>query len=240
MATEALTALVEATDAVLFDFDGPICDVFAGAPAPEVAKELAGIVARQAPELAHDAEATDDPMEVHRISEAGGEGLLKVVEGALTAAEVAAVAVAGPPVAGAVRSLTAAYSTGRRVAVVSNNSAECVNAFLALHGLVWLVHEVVGRPVLAPSLMKPSPHPLLVAATSLDTDPRSAVLVGDSVTDVQAAKAAGMAVVGFANKPGKRSALTTAGATAVITCMDTLANALTLPGGRVSGASVDH
>ncbi|MFC9623401.1 HAD family hydrolase [Streptomyces sp. NPDC056930] len=226
MPTDPLVALVATTDAVLFDFDGPICDVFAGMPAPGVAKTLSGIVAKQAPELAHKAEATDDPMEVHRLSRLGGPPLLAAVESALTAAEVAAVAVAGPPVAGAVLSLKAAHSTGRRVAVVSNNSAKCVKAFLAIHGLDGFVHEVVGRPELNPELMKPSPHPLLLASAVLGVAPERSVLVGDSVTDVEAAKAAGMEVIGFANKPPKRTTLPSAGADVVIASMEVLANAL--------------
>ncbi|MEE1813347.1 HAD family hydrolase [Streptomyces sp. BE133] len=226
MPTDSLVALVATSDAVLFDFDGPICDVFAGMPAPGVAKALSGIVAEQAPEFAPEAEATDDPMEVHRLSQLGGPSLLATVESALTAAEVAAVAVAGPPIGGAVWALKAAHSTGRKVAVVSNNSAECVKVFLALHSLDEFVHEVVGRPELNPALMKPSPHPLLVASTTLGVAPARSVLVGDSVTDIEAAKAAGMHVIGFANKPPKRTALPSAGADAVIASMETLAKAL--------------
>ncbi|MFJ1613853.1 HAD family hydrolase [Streptomyces sp. NPDC088251] len=226
MPTDSLVALVATSDAVLFDFDGPICDVFAGMPAPGVARALSGIVAKQAPELAREAEATDDPMEVHRLAQLGGPSLLAAVEGALTAAEVAAVAVAGPPVAGAVWALRAAHSTGRKVAVVSNNSAECVKAFLTLHSLEGFVHNVVGRPELNPALMKPSPLPLLLASTTLGVAPARSVLVGDSVTDVEAAKAAGMEVIGFANKPQKRTALPSAGADVIIASMEVLADAL--------------
>ncbi|MFE5550122.1 HAD family hydrolase [Streptomyces sp. NPDC056534] len=226
MANDSLVTVVSAAEAVLYDFDGPICDVFAGLPAPGVAATLAGIVAQQAPELAFQAAATDDPMEVHRLSQLGGESLLAAVEGALTAAEVEAVSVSGPPVAGAVRALRAAHTAGRQVAVVSNNSAECVETFLALHGLEGLVHEVVGRPALAPALMKPSPHPLMLAATALGVLPERSVLVGDSITDVEAARAAGMRVIGFANKPSKRVTLPEAGATVVIENMNTLADAL--------------
>ncbi|MEU1467260.1 HAD family hydrolase [Streptomyces sp. NPDC005761] len=226
MVTDPLVALIANTWAVQFDFDGPICDVFAGMPAPGVARELAEIVTLRAPDLAQQAKTTDDPMEIHRLSQLGGPSLLAAVEGALTAAEVAAVAVAGPPIAGAAHALRAAHSTRRKVAIVSNNSAECVNAFLALHGLEGFVHEVVGRPKLNPTLMKPSAHPLLLASAALGVAPERSVLVGDSVTDVEAAKAAGMEVIGFANKVPKRTALPAAGAHIVIACMEVLANAL--------------
>ncbi|MFD8690794.1 HAD family hydrolase [Streptomyces sp. NPDC059651] len=226
MATDPLVALIANAWAVQFDFDGPICDVFAGRDAAGVACELAEIVARQAPDLAQQAKETDDFMEVHRLSLRGGTTLLAAVEGALTAAEVEAVGIAGPPIPGAVHALRAAHSTGRRVAIVSNNSAECVKVFLALHGLEEFVHEVVGRPELNPTLMKPSAHPLLFASAALGVAPKHSVLVGDSVTDVEAAKAAGMGVIGFANKAPKRITLPAAGADAVVASMEALANAL--------------
>lgn len=228
--SEVLADVVGTSAGVLFDFDGPICDVFRGLPAPEVAVELAEIVASRAPALANRARATDDPMEIHRLSQEGGAALLSVVEAALTAAEVAAVKVAGPPVAGAVQALTAARESSRRVAVVSNNSAECVREYLAIHGIGGTVDAVVGRPVLRPDLMKPDPHPLLAAAEALDVKPAALVLIGDSTTDVEAARAAGVRSIGFANKPRKQSTLAEAGADVVVVAMDAVADALASAG----------
>jgi phosphoglycolate phosphatase-like HAD superfamily hydrolase len=48
--------------------------------------------------------------------------------------------------------------------------------------------------------------------------------VGDSVTDIEAGRAAGVATVGYANKPGKDVDL--AGADAVVTAMAELALAV--------------
>ncbi|MGW3615296.1 HAD family hydrolase, partial [Micromonospora sp. NPDC005163] len=52
------------------------------------------------------------------------------------------------------------------------------------------------------------------------------VLVGDSTTDIQAAQAAGVGSIGYANKPGKSEALTQVGADAVIRQMTELSTAL--------------
>jgi phosphoglycolate phosphatase-like HAD superfamily hydrolase len=174
MSSEALAdVLRRSTAAVLFDVDGPICDVFRGLSALRVAAELADLVVAHSPSLAVRARGTDDPMEVHRLSQGGGEALLGVVEAALTAAEVRAVKVAGPPVAGAVQALNAARHSKLRVAIVSNNSAECVNEFLALNGLGGVADAVIGRPVLRPDLMKPAPYPLLSAAVPWAWSPRT-------------------------------------------------------------------
>lgn len=228
MPTQAdrIGAVFDASQAILFDFDGPICDVFRGLPAPGIAKELADLLAVLAPSLESQARATDDPMKVHQLSQKGGSTVLAAVEGALTLAEVRAVKAAGEPTEGAIQALHAAHNSGRKVAIVSNNSSECVRAYLDLHEIAGVVDEVVGRPVLRPDLMKPSPHPLLTAAAEFSIAPDRTVLVGDSVTDVEAAISAGARSVGYANKPRKEAKLAVAGADVVVLSMHALAEAL--------------
>ncbi|MEV4868350.1 HAD family hydrolase [Streptomyces syringium] len=226
MGSSTLEEVLGATRAVLFDFDGPVCDVFAGLPAHGVAMNLARTVASLDANLGGKARAMDDPMEILRLAPQGGESVLRGIEDALTSAEVAAVKVAGAPISGAVGALEAAHSSGRKVAVVSNNSKECVREFLSRHDLGHLVHEVVGRAAYRPDLMKPAPHSLLLAAQRLGIAPERCTLIGDSVTDIEAADAAGAMAIGYANKPGKDLALTEAGANAVVTEMAAVALAL--------------
>ncbi|MER6484348.1 HAD family hydrolase [Streptomyces virginiae] len=225
---ETLGTLLGASKAVLFDFDGPICDVFRGLPAPGIAAELADLLSTLAPTLAGAARSTHDPMEVHRLSQQGGAKVLAAVETALTRAEIRAVAVAGLPTAGAVAALQAARNAGRHVAIVSNNSTECIREYLYLHGLGVFVDEIIGRPRLRPDLMKPSPHPLLTAASALGVPANVTVLVGDSVTDIGAAHAAGARSIGYANKPRKVTTLSDAGAGVVVLRMQEVADFLNL------------
>lgn len=214
--SKVLGDVLGASQAVLFDFDGPICDVFRRLPAPSIAEELTEVLAVLSPTLELPARATDDPMEVHRLSRDGGIAVLAAVEGALTAAEIRAVKVAGAPTEGAVQALRAARDAGRQVAIVSNNSADCVREYLTLHGILGAVDKIVGRPTLRPDLMKPSPHPLLVAASTLGVAPDRTVLVGDSISDIEAAHAAGARSIGYANKPHKLTTLADAGADVVV------------------------
>ena len=51
-------------------------------------------------------------------------------------------------------------------------------------------------------------------------------LVGDSLTDIEAAHRAGIASIGYADKPGKQEAMTQLQAGAVITSMSDLALSL--------------
>ncbi|MFJ2645947.1 HAD family hydrolase [Streptomyces sp. NPDC087420] len=225
MENEALMKTVKLAGSIFFDFDGPICEVFAGLPASEVAKNLADAMRRFDPILSERMQGMDF-VDALRVSPEGGEGALKAIEETLISAEIAAVKVAGEPTPGAVASLQAARSSGRNVAIVSNNSAECVREFLNLHELTSLVHEVVGRPPHEPHRMKPAPDSVLVAAARFGARPQSCTLVGDSVTDVVAAIAAGSTSIGYANRAGKEKALTRAGADAVIDSMAILAEAL--------------
>ncbi|MFF4294821.1 HAD family hydrolase [Streptomyces vinaceus] len=226
MGSDTLAAVLGATRAVLFDFDGPVCDVFAGHPAPGVALHLAETLAAYDADLGNKAYGTDDPMEILRLSPQGGESALRAIEEELTKAEVTAVRLAGPPIPGAVAALEAARASGRKVAIVSNNSTACVRAFLMLHELRHLVDAVVGRAPYWPDAMKPDPHSLLRAASELKAHPHDCTLIGDSVTDVEAAKATGGRSIGFANKPGKERALDDAGANVVVTSMSLVADAL--------------
>jgi beta-phosphoglucomutase-like phosphatase (HAD superfamily) len=107
--------------------------------------------------------------------------------------------------------------------VVSNNSARAVYSYLARHGLDDRISLVVARTNHDPALLKPSPHLITQAVHSLNADPGECTLVGDSVTDVQGAHVASVQSIGYANKPGKRERLTTAGAGAIVNSLADLA-----------------
>ncbi|MEU2229522.1 HAD family hydrolase [Streptomyces vietnamensis] len=223
---DSLTETLANARVILFDFDGPVCDVFAGLPAPEVAGELTALLSAENEAAGAKAAQTDDPIEVLRIAHEADSELGQKIEQALTAAEVRAVAVAGQPTPGAAEALRAARSAGRGVAVVSNNSAECVRAFLERRGLDEYVAKIVGRPSEQPHLMKPNPFPLIAAAELMHVDVTSCTLIGDSLTDIQAAHAAGATVIGYANKPHKSEAFTEAQADVVTQDMQSIADAL--------------
>jgi phosphoglycolate phosphatase-like HAD superfamily hydrolase len=65
-----------------------------------------------------------------------------------------------------------------------------------------------------------------LVAELLNADPAEAFFVGDSPSDVPAGHLAGVAVIGFANKPGKADSLAHAGADAVTTSLPEISAAL--------------
>jgi phosphoglycolate phosphatase len=140
----------------------------------------------------------------------------------MTDLEVAATATAKPtPYIHEV--LAASRESGRTVAVVSNNAARAVTTYLERNGLSDSIRLVVARTSHDPALLKPSPYLIDKAVRALDADPAATALVGDSITDVEGAHRAGIASIGYANKPGKYERMTQAGAGAVITSMADLA-----------------
>ena len=109
---------------------------------------------------------------------------------------------------------------------MSNNSAGAVTAYLTSHRLAGYVSPIIGRAYAEPERMKPNPEPVLRAVSDLGVHASRAVLVGDSLSDIQAGKAAGIRTIGYANRPAKVEAFRGAGADVVFESMGPLAGGL--------------
>ncbi|WP_433530463.1 HAD family hydrolase [Micromonospora sp. CA-263727] len=221
-----LSRLLGDVDALLLDFDGPVCGIFAGYPAPQVAAELVDVLRRHEVDVPPDLASEPDPLEVlRRTGAAGDQGVTRAVEDALCAAERRAVETAEPTPYGR-EVIVAARQAGMPVAVVSNNSAGAVSAYLAAHRLAAYVSPIVGRAYAEPDRMKPNPEPILQAVRAVGGPAVRCVLVGDSLSDIDGARAAGVRVIGYANRPTKVEAFRGAGADVVITSMAVIAGVL--------------
>jgi phosphoglycolate phosphatase len=97
------------------------------------------------------------------------------------------------PYPGAVESLRRLHAAGVRIAVVTNKQRHFADVLLGRLALAGWVDLVVGGDTCP--RRKPDPQPLLFACDSLQVKVAEAVMVGDSINDVQAARAAGMPVV---------------------------------------------
>jgi phosphoglycolate phosphatase len=101
--------------------------------------------------------------------------------------------VSAQPFAGAAELLRTLHDAGLRTAVVTNKQHRFAAALLQRLDLSAWVDVVVGGDTCP--RRKPDPQPLLYACESLRVPPAESLMVGDSVNDVQAARAAGIAVV---------------------------------------------
>ncbi|MFF2745121.1 HAD family hydrolase [Kitasatospora sp. NPDC058048] len=204
---------------ILLDFDGPVCSVFAGLPAPEVARRLReDRLATGEPVLAG-AEEESDPLALLRLISEARPDLTESTDAELAALETEAVRVARATPGGE-SVLQACARSGRLVSVVSNNAGVAIEAYLAERGLSRYVAGVFGRTPGDPSSMKPNPRLLLEAMEAAGTAPGHCIFIGDAARDVEAGEAAGVPMIGYANKPGKDVNLAAAGAVVIADSME--------------------
>ncbi|MEV0088354.1 HAD family hydrolase [Saccharopolyspora sp. NPDC050642] len=192
--------IISSSDAVLLDFDGPVCAVFGGLADHQVAAGLRELFEGELPDAV---DRSRDPFDVLKYAAATTGGFATVVEHRLRELESRAVEVA-PPTPGAVAVLESLSRQAIPVVIVSNNSETAVHAYLQAHGLTNVVADVSARTNADVSELKPQPHLLLRAASFLGVSPERCVMIGDSVTDIEAAQRAGAKCIAYANKPGKR------------------------------------
>jgi hypothetical protein len=205
--TADLSRLLDGVGAVLLDFDGPVCSIFAGFPAPNLASEPV-------------------PLEVlRRTGATGGHGLTRAVEDALWAAERRAVETAEPYAVrpGGDRGDMAGRDAGGGAQQQICRSSECVP-----DGAPACRARLAGdgRAHADPDRMKPNPEPILQAVRAVGEPPSRCVLVDDSLSDIDGTRAAGVRVIGYANRPAKVELLWVAGADVVIMSMSEIASVL--------------
>ncbi|EPH46010.1 HAD family hydrolase [Streptomyces aurantiacus] len=235
--SEELRVLIEDAQCVLFDFDGPICRLFAGHSAGKVAEEQVRWLEEQGLHGLLESGVRDeaDPYVVLRaVDERHPDSDLVVeLEARLTREEQKAVPSAWPtPYADAlVRTWTA---TGARLAVTTNNSPGPVAGYLADRGLIdCFAPRIYGRTQDL-HLLKPDPYCVNRALTAMGADPARALMIGDAASDYQAATAAGVRFLGYARNARKEAALRRAGAAHVVDSLEPVLRTLRreMPRGR--------
>jgi HAD superfamily hydrolase (TIGR01509 family) len=220
-ANAGLSSLLRQAHAILLDFDGPVCTVFAGLSATTVADDLRRVLS----ERGHPTEPARElgPHELLTYAATLSPDEAKAIEDNLEQAELAAVATSSPT-PGAAEFLGACRHFGKPVVIVSNNNADAIASYLARQHLSHLVEHVEGRDTANPHHMKPHPWTIERALARLAAQPSSCVLIGDAVTDLHAAAIAEVPAIGYANRPNKVAPLEEAGALVVVTSMFDLAS----------------
>jgi phosphoglycolate phosphatase len=226
MSERGLAEVFDGVRAVLLDFDGPVCNAFAGYPSPQITAEMRRELAHLCPEAAERPlhrypfhalmQLADLPQDVRDKLE------LIIQRGEMRAAESA------EPTPGAAEFLEACQCAGLPVVIVTNNYEGAVRRYLDRMDLGRYVLDVIARDTTDPLLMKPSPYLVERAVKRLDVPADACAFIGDSITDIEAALAAGVRSIGYANKSGKSDTLHDAGAGATVGKMTVAANAVRL------------
>lgn len=224
MSGKAILGRLLKSGPLLLDFDGPVCGIFSGYPAPQIASELVELIGAETVAVPLSLRKERDPLEVLRWAGRSRKGveLVRAIEDALCAAELQAVKTAEPTPCGR-EVIVAAHQAGLSVAIVSNNSAGAVRAYLSAHRLTAYISVVTGRAYADPASMKPNPQPIRRTVEVLGAEAGRCALVGDSLSDIEGACAAGVPVIGFANRSSKEDLFVQAGANIVVKSMCELA-----------------
>ncbi|MGW2932540.1 HAD family hydrolase [Streptomyces sp. NPDC001156] len=227
--TEQLLELITSARFVLFDFDGPICRLFAGYSASEIARELVErLEAQGLLRLLTEEEKEDpDPQAVlHAVDQRHrGSDLVADLEEMLTQRELRAVPSAQPtPYADPlIRTWTA---LGARLAVTTNNSARTVSAYLTHRGLAeCFTPHIYGRTHELHQ-QKPDPYHLNRALQAMGAAPGATLMIGDTPSDFQAAEQAGVPFLGYARNEDKEKLLSDAGAEVIVRSLESVLRVL--------------
>lgn len=148
-------ALVARASADLLDFDGPICKLFAEVRAADVAADLCRYLQQRGAPVPDD--GIRDPLAILRMSAGLDADIRAELHAELVCAELRASSTA-VPTPGADRAIRGIATSGGKLAVVSNNSAEAVSECLAVNRLDDCVSAISARISGDPLLMKPSAY----------------------------------------------------------------------------------
>ena len=103
-----------------------------------------------------------------------------------------------------------------------HNSKAAVATYLKLHNLADAIDAISARETAEVALLKPNPHLVTNAVMTFEAAPVSCTLIGDSLTDIEAAHAAGVRAIGYANAPGKAEAFRPLAPAAIVTTLPNL------------------
>jgi phosphoglycolate phosphatase len=123
------------------------------------------------------------------------------------------------PTPGAHALLAALHEADVEVVIVSNNAEPAIDAYIRRHKLGTYLYEVFGRPPMRPDLMKPHPHIVELALEMTWANRRNALLIGDSVSDIEVAQTTGIRSIGYAKSQRRGDELRKAGADALTSSM---------------------
>ncbi|MFF3845959.1 HAD family hydrolase [Streptomyces sp. NPDC002328] len=217
--TVALRELITRARVVLWDFDGPICRLFARHSAELVADGLVEwLEGRGLHGLLTEPERESlDPHAVLRAVDRRhpGSDLVAELEERLTQEELKAAASA-MPTAWADPLIRTWTAVGTRLAITTNNSPRVVGTYLESRGLTGCFAPHVYGRTQDLHLLKPHPHCLHRALRATGSAPDTALMIGDTPSDFLAAQEAGVPFLGYARNERKEKLLKDAGATTVV------------------------
>jgi len=195
---------------LIFDFDGPVCDLTAAMP-PRAVEQLRGILSADTADLPAAIAAISDPVEIIAQAVAISPALAARIDAQLTNLEVAA-ARAARPAAYVHEALAACRDSGRTPAVISRHSGQAVSSYLDQHGLADQARDVTPVATFPPGHLQTMTHLLEDAIHALGAMPAECALITATEAGIDTACGIGAHAIGYATTPALAERLTAAGA----------------------------
>ncbi|MGX1671269.1 HAD family hydrolase [Streptomyces sp. NPDC055400] len=223
--TEGLRELIKSAQFVIFDFDGPICRLFARRKAERIAADLVEwLEVRGLHSLLSSLERQSlDPQVVLRAVDRRRpqSDLVEELEERLTQEELRAASSAWPTEY-ADPLIRTWKAVGAHLAIATNNSPRAAKRYLATRGLTECFSPHIYGRTQDLHRLKPDPHCLLRAMNALGADPTATLMIGDTPSDYEAAIAAEVHFLGYAHHEDKAKVLHEAGAQSVVGSLESV------------------
>jgi myo-inositol-1(or 4)-monophosphatase len=206
-----LDAILASARYLIFDFDGPICDLSAAMPA-DTSQRLYALMPSDGAQVPAD---PGDPFDILATAVGLSPDLGEALDAELTSIELTAAAQA--TTSGYVHeTLAACRDSGRTPAVIGRQSADAIHTYLAKHGLSDQAALVIAPGSYPPGHLQTFAHLVEDTIGALATTPAECALITASQAGIDAAHGVGAHVIGYARTPAGREYLAQAGATCVI------------------------
>jgi myo-inositol-1(or 4)-monophosphatase len=213
----ALDHILSSARNLIFEFDGPICDLSSAMPATTASQLAATLQAEAASQLPATG-TTDDPIDVLARAAAISPDLAARIDSQLTGIEKTVVNKA-IPAAYAHETLAACRDSGRHATIISRHSARALDAYLTSHGLADQIRTVVASADYPPGHLQTIEQLLEDAIRALGSTPDDCALITASPAGISAARSTGTQTIGYAATPGTTETLTTAGVECTVTSL---------------------
>lgn len=202
-----ITKILKSKKALVFDFDGTMCQLFVNYKLNDVIEKLHLEMKKYSINFSGkkdsfdvfeviNEQVTDDKIRSRALIEANM---------ILTNAECEAVR-SGKPVSGVERVIPLLFNSGLSIGISTNNSSDCVEEFIR-DKCQQINIPIVGRVGERPELMKPNPWSLLRVIEEMKCKPENVIFVGDTERDYDAAINAGCIFIGMTPTERKKQRL---------------------------------
>jgi myo-inositol-1(or 4)-monophosphatase len=209
-----LDAILSRARHLIFDFDGPICDLSAALP-PDTARQLRAIIRTEADELPPSATKTRDPAELVAYAATISPALAARVDAKLNDVEISA----------SPRAVTAAYlddalaacrDSGRTVAITGRCSITAIQVHLTETGLADSIQHISAPGSYPPGHLETQHQAIADTIQALGAQPDQCALITASVAGIKTVSTSGTQIIGYATSPGTGDRLTAAGVACTI------------------------